>query len=60
MEVDTIYSIDEITRLGLRNEYNLRDKAKAFKKGDKVYFFEEISPKHLRLYSVINKKSFFL
>ena len=60
MEIDAIYSTDEITRLGLHNEYILRAKAKAFEKGNKVYFFEEVSPKHLRLYSVINKKSFFL
>lgn len=60
MEVDTIYSIDKITRMGFRNECNLRAKAKAFTKGDKVYFFEEVAPKHLRLYSVIKKESFFL
>jgi len=60
MEIDAIYSTDEIVRLGLRKEHILRTKAKAFEKGDKVYFFEEVSPKHLRLYSIINKKSFFL
>jgi len=60
MEIDSIYSFDEILQLGLQDEHILRGNAKAFIKGDKVYFFEEVDPKHLRLYSVINKKSFFL
>jgi len=60
MEIDSIYSFDEILQFGLHDEHVLRVRAKAFIKGDKVYFFEEVSPKHLRLYSVINKKSFFL
>ncbi len=60
MEVEATYSIEEIKKLGLFEEPANRENAKVFIKDDKVYFFETIDPKHLRLYTIINKKSFFL
>ncbi len=60
MEVNAIYSIEEIKQLGFYEERANRENAKVFIKGDKVYFFEEIDSGHLRLYTIINKKSFFL
>ncbi len=60
MEVEATYSIEEIKKLGLFEEPANRENAKVFIKDDKVYFFETIDPEHLRLYTIINKKSFFL
>ena len=60
MEVNTTYSIEDIKRLGLFEGAANRENAKVFIKGDKVYFFEAIDNEHLRLYTIINKKSFFL
>jgi hypothetical protein len=60
MEENLTYSIDEIKRFGLNEKQILRDNAKVYMKDDKVYFFEEIDSNHMRLYTIINKKSFFL
>jgi hypothetical protein len=60
MEVDAIYSLEIIKQMGLFEERSNRENAKVFIKGDKVYFFEQIDSEHLRLYTIINKKSFFL
>jgi len=60
MEENLTYSVDEIKRFGLDEKQILRDNAKVFMKDDKVYFFEAVDPDHMRLYTIINKKSFFL
>ncbi len=60
MEVNAIYSIEEIMQQGFFEESAIRENSKVFIKGDKVYFFESLDAKHLRLYTIINKKSFFL
>ena len=60
MEENNTYTIDEIRHFGLSDERFIRDHAKVFVKDNRVYFFEEIDSDHLRLYSVISKKSFFL
>ncbi len=60
MEINTTYSIEDIRQFGLFEGSANRENAKVFIKGDKVYFFETIDNEHLRLYTIINKKSFFL
>jgi len=60
MDIDSTYSIEEIKQFGMFEEQAIRENAKVFLKDDKVYFFEEVDPKHLRLYTIINKRSFFL
>lgn len=60
MELNNTYSVDEIKQLGLFEGQANRDNAKVFIKGDKVYLFEKIDKEHLRLFTIINKKSFFL
>ncbi len=60
MEVNATYSIEKIKQLGFFEEPANRENTKVFTKGDKVYFFETIDAGHLRLYTIINKKSFFL
>ena len=60
MEENNTYTIDEIRQFGLNDERFIRENAKVFVKDNRVYFFEEIDSDHLRLYSVISKKSFFL
>lgn len=61
MKVNDSYTIEEITQQGLK-EYKTPDiKAKVFLNGTKVYFFELVDNQPVyRLYSVINKRSFFL
>lgn len=50
----------EIQELGL-TEKSVKDiQAKVFLNDSKVYFFEPVNPQTLRLYSIINKRSFFL
>lgn len=61
MKINEVYTIKEINEQGL-TEYPAKDiKAKVYVNGIKVYFFELIdSQTNYRLYSVINKRSFFL
>ncbi len=60
MEENVTYTIDQLREYGLNNQQKLRDNAEIYIKDDKVYFFEQLDSEHLRLYTVINKKSFFL
>ncbi len=61
MNINELYTVKEIKEQGLI-EYPAKDiKAKVYVNGIKVYFFELIdSQTSYRLYSVINKRSFFL
>ncbi|PKP31729.1 MAG: hypothetical protein CVT99_08225 [Bacteroidetes bacterium HGW-Bacteroidetes-16] len=60
MEVNQYYSIRQIETNGLV-EKNVKDvNASIFTKDSKVYFFEPMSKKRFRLYSIINERSFFL
>lgn len=61
MKVNDSYTLKEIKDEGL-TEYNVANiKAKVFLNGSKVYFFELVDDQPVyRLYSVINKRSFFL
>ncbi len=60
MRLNEQYSIHQIKSAGMV-EKSLKDlNAKIFTGNDKVYFFENVGNKRYRLYSVINKRSFFL
>lgn len=61
MKINQIYTPQEINQCGLK-EYPVKDmSAKVFINGTKVYFFElDNNHQDYRLYSIINKRSFFL
>jgi hypothetical protein len=60
MKINQQYSLNQIKSIGLI-EKNVKDlDAKIFTMDNKVYFFESVDNKLYRLYSVINKRSFFL
>ncbi len=61
MKINELYSKQQIDAQGLA-EYPAKDiKAKVFLNGTKVYFFElDSNNQAYRLYSIINKRSFFL
>ncbi|MDP3463802.1 MAG: hypothetical protein Q8S18_13500 [Bacteroidales bacterium] len=60
MKINEVYTMQEIREFGL-TEKSVKDiHAKVFLNGTKVYFFEPITTQSLRLYSIINKRSFFL
>ena len=60
MELNEAYSLPQIIAFGM-TEKDVKDLgARIFTKENKVYFFENINNSDLRLYSVINKRSFFL
>ncbi len=60
MKVNSIYSEVEIKKFGLKPGLRIKTENKVYKKQNKVYFFEEIRKDELRLYSIINEKSFYL
>ncbi|MCD4774361.1 MAG: hypothetical protein K8R41_13365 [Bacteroidales bacterium] len=60
MEIDKIYSLKEIEKHGLTPNPVANVDYSVFKKEEKIYFFEQNNNKNLRLFSVINKQSFFL
>ena len=60
MEINKNYSLSQIESNGLL-EKDVKDiNSKIFVNDNKVYFFEELTGELYRLYSVINKQSFFL
>jgi hypothetical protein len=60
MKINAEYSLNEIKSNGLI-ERNVKDiEAKVFTADNKVYLFENVGNKIYRLYTVINKRSFFL
>ncbi len=60
MKINEQYSLTEIKSNGLI-EKSVKDlDAKVFTADNKVYFFENVGNKIYRLYTVINKRSFFL
>ena len=60
MKLNEQYSLNEIKSNGLV-EKSIKDlDAKVFTMENKVYFFENVGDKLYRLYTVINKRSFFL
>jgi hypothetical protein len=60
LEINQVFSIEELAQAGLRQRDIKELEAKIFVKEDKVYFFDKTDHKHYRLYSVIHKRSFFL
>ncbi|MFZ4463011.1 MAG: hypothetical protein ACOYN5_04150 [Bacteroidales bacterium] len=60
MKINEIYTVAEIRELGLVEKQIKEIQAKVFLNGTKVYFFEPVSTQSMRLYSIINKRSFFL
>jgi hypothetical protein len=60
IELNEAYSLPQIIANGM-TEKDVKDvSARIFIKENKVYFFENTENHSLRLYSVINKRSFFL
>lgn len=60
MKINEEYSLSEIESNGLI-EKTVKDlDAKVFTADNKVYFFENVGNSIYRLYTVINKRSFFL
>ncbi len=60
MEINNYYSPDQIKSIGLIEKEINEIQANVFMKDDKVYFFESVDKEKLRLYSIINRRSFFL
>ena len=60
MELNEQYSINQIISTGLVEKSVKEVNAKIFTMDNKVYFFETAGNKLFRLYSIINKRSFFL
>ncbi len=61
MKVNEIYTLKEIQAYGLKEHAAREINAKVYLHGEKVYFFELIdNQQSYRLYSIINKRSFFL
>ena len=60
MEVNEAYSLHQILANGMTEKDVEEVEARIFTKDNKVYFFESLNSEYLRLYSVINKRSFFL
>jgi hypothetical protein len=60
MELNEAYSLHQIIAYGMTEKDVKEIEARIFTKDNKVYFFENLNNHDLRLYSVINEKSFFL
>ncbi len=60
MEIDKEYTYEEISTNGLEPNKVENIDYLVYEKGEKVFFFEELRKDKLRLYSVINRNSFFL
>jgi hypothetical protein len=60
MKINEIYSVSEIIEQGLVEKQIKEIPAKVYLNGTKVYFFEPVNSQSMRLYSIINKRSFFL
>jgi len=60
MEINSYYSTVQLESNGLIEKVVKDISASVYVKDQKVYFFESVSSEKLRLYSIINKRSFFL
>ncbi len=60
MEINSYYSTVQLESNGLIEKVVKDISASVYVKDHKVYFFESINNEKLRLYSIINKRSFFL
>lgn len=60
MEVNTCYSRDQIESDGLIEKEVKDVHSSIYVKDHMVYFFELVNEEKLRLYTIINERSFFL
>ncbi len=60
LEIDKTYTEREVMSKGLIAKNDMKLSSKIFMKNNEVYFFENLKNNKLRLFSVINKRSFFL
>ncbi len=60
MRINEVYTAEEITNQGLTKRNVTAIKAKIYSNDQKIYFFEPVNSQAFRLYSIINKRSFFL
>lgn len=61
MKINDIYSQKDLQESGLVERQVKDINAKVYLNGSKVFFFEPLTDQHsFRLYSIINKRSFFL
>lgn len=60
LELDKTYSESQVESIGLVQRKTDQISSKIFIKNSKVYFFEDLKNSKLRLFSIINERSFFL
>jgi hypothetical protein len=60
LEIDKTYSESQVESVGLIPRKTNHITSRVFVKSNKVYFFEDLKNSKLRLFSIINEKSFFL
>lgn len=60
LELDKTYSENQVESIGLIPREAKNISSKVFVKNSKIYFFEDLKNSNLRLFSIINEKSFFL
>lgn len=60
LEIDKTYSESQVESTGLVPRKAEQLSSKVFIKNNKVYFFEDLKNSKLRLFSIINERSFFL
>ena len=60
LEINETYSESQVHSIGLVPRKADQISSKVFVKNDKVYFFENLKNNRLRLFSIINERSFFL
>jgi len=60
LEIDKTYSESQVESTGLVPRNAEKISSRVFTKNNKVYFFEDLKNSKLRLFSIINERSFFL
>lgn len=60
LKVNKTYSKTQVESIGLVPKKAEKISSRIFIKNDKVYFFEDLKNNKLRLFSIINERSFFL
>ncbi len=60
LEINHTYSENQVESIGLVPKKTENISSRIFIKNDKVYFFEDLKDNKLRLFSIINERSFFL
>ena len=60
LELNKTYSESQVESIGIVPKKTEKISSRIFIKNDKVYFFEDLKNNKLRLFSIINERSFFL